>query len=107
MTLLTMLGIGPAKKQPTKEAMLQIGSQGGKAMATTNGPVKKFSSVGFSLVGGGALDCVEGIGQCPKPECLAPGRKWGPCRPIGCEKAEIGFPLCRVTNQGQCTKCSA
>eukprot|EP00760_Papus_ankaliazontas_P029686 PhM_4_TR4360/c0_g1_i1/m.83184 len=104
------------------EAMLTLGGDASKPAKPSGPPpppgarganlatpetAKKFSTVGYSLVGGGALDCVEAIGACPKPMCQAPGRKWGPCLPHGCDKAGVGFSLCRVTHKGKCTQCSA
>ena len=76
------------------EATLSLGGGGtapagrgvGSGAPITDDPNKAriFSMVGYSMVGGGALDCVESIGQCPKPECQLPGRKWGKCEPKGC-----------------------
>ena len=114
MSFLTALNpMNLLKKKEEPEAALTLGGPSGKSGVSKvpKGPVKKFSSVGYSLVGGGALDCVEGIGQCPLPACLMGGRKWGPCLPLGCDKAKpINFPSCRVTDgtgAEKCTTCSA
>ena len=54
------------------EAQLSLG--GGSLGGSSKAP--SYSRIGYSLVGGGALDCVESIGKCPEPQCSFPGQKW-------------------------------
>jgi hypothetical protein len=102
--------MGNALPKKADEATLTLGGSMGDAGTGDPGTVQRFSRLGYSLVGtAGALDCVEGIGVCPKDACLLAGRRWGDCQPVGCDKAGIGFKNCRMVKRkkASCTLCSS